>query len=94
MTIRTRLTLFFAGLMLALVATLSGGVYFFERSSQRRIFEGLLLRKAAATAKVYVRRHDHLEPTDAILLLTQENQYEAFTTTPTNGCTPAGPTPG
>ena len=36
MTIRTRLTLFFAGLMLALVATLSGGVYFFERSSQRR----------------------------------------------------------
>ena len=78
MTIRTRLTLFFAGLMLALVATLSGGVYFFERSSQRRIFEGLLLRKAAATAEVYVRRHDRLEPTDAILLLTQENQYEAL----------------
>ena len=78
MTIRTRLTLFFAGLMLALVATLSGGVYFFERSSQRRIFEGLLLRKAAATAEVYVRRHDRLEPTDALLLLTQENQYEAL----------------
>ena len=78
MTIRTRLTLFFAGLMLALVATVSCGVYFFERSSQWDIFEGLLLRKAAATAKVYVRKHDHLEPTDAILLLTQENQYEAI----------------
>ncbi|MCB2377730.1 HAMP domain-containing histidine kinase [Hymenobacter sp. BT635] len=78
MTIRTRLTLFFAGLMLALVATVSCGVYFFERSSQRRIFEGLLLRKAEATAKVYVRRHDRLEPTDALLLLTQENQYEAL----------------
>ncbi|MBF9237603.1 HAMP domain-containing protein [Hymenobacter sp. BT683] len=78
MTIRTRLTLFFAGLMLALVAAVSCGVYFFERSSQRGIFEGLLLRKAEATAKVYVRRHDRLEPTDALLLLTQENQYEAI----------------
>ncbi|MFC7668080.1 hypothetical protein ACFQT0_12315 [Hymenobacter humi] len=78
MTIRTRLTLFFAGLMLALVAAVSCGVYFFERSSQRGIFEGLLLRKAEATAKVYVRKHDRLEPTDAILLLTQENQYEAI----------------
>ncbi|WP_035561743.1 sensor histidine kinase [Hymenobacter sp. IS2118] len=78
MTIRTRLTLFFAGLMLALVAAVSCGVYFFERSSQRDTFEGLLLRKAEATAKVYVRRHDRLEPTDALLLLTQENQYEAI----------------
>ena len=78
MTIRTRLTLFFAGLMLALVAAVSCGVYFFERNSQRSQFEGLLLRKAEATAKVYVRKHDHLEPTDAMLLLTQQNQYEAI----------------
>ncbi|AIZ65460.1 hypothetical protein PK28_17485 (plasmid) [Hymenobacter sp. DG25B] len=78
MTIRARLTLFFAGLMLALVAAVSCGVYFFERNSQRGQFEGLLLRKAEATAKVYVRRHEHLEPTDAILLLTQQNQYEAI----------------
>ncbi|GAC1376699.1 MAG: HAMP domain-containing sensor histidine kinase [Hymenobacter sp.] len=78
MTIRTRLTLFFAGLMLALVAAVSCGVYFFERNSQRGLFEGLLLRKAAATAKVYVRKHERLEPTDAILLLTQQNQYEAI----------------
>lgn len=78
MTIRTRLTLFFAGLMLALVAAVSCGVYFFERSSQRNVFERLLLRKAEATAKVYVRKHERLEPTDAILLLTQQNQYEAI----------------
>ena len=78
MTIRTRLTLFFAGLMLALVAAVSCGVYFFERNSQRDLFEGLLLRQAQATAKVYVRKHDRLEPTDALLLLTQQNQYEAI----------------
>ncbi|WP_303311262.1 cell wall metabolism sensor histidine kinase WalK [Hymenobacter sp. BT730] len=78
MTIRTRLTLFFAGLMLALVAAVSCGVYFFERNSQRGQFERLLLRKAEATAKVYVRKHERLEPTDAILLLTQQNQYEAI----------------
>ncbi|MCC3155300.1 ATP-binding protein [Hymenobacter sp. BT770] len=78
MSIRTRLTLFFAGLMLALVAAVSCGVYFFERNSQRNLFEGLLLRKAEATAKVYVRKHERLEPTDAILLLTQQNQYEAI----------------
>ena len=78
MTIRTRLTLFFAGLMLALVAAVSGGVYFFERSSQLALFEELLLRKAETTAKVYVRKHDRLEPTDTILLLTQQNQYEAI----------------
>lgn len=78
MTIRARLTLFFAGLMLALVVAVSCGVYFFERSSQSDLFEGLLLRKAEATAKVYVRKHERLEPTDAILLLTQQNQYEAI----------------
>ena len=78
MTIRTRLTLFFAGLMLALVVTVSCGVYFFERNSQRDIFEQRLLRKAEATAQVYVRKHDRLEPTDAILLLTQQDQYEAI----------------
>lgn len=78
MTIRSRLTLFFAGLMLALVAAVSCGVYFFERNSQRGQFEGLLLRKAEATAKVYVRKHERLEPTDAILLLTQQNQFEAI----------------
>lgn len=78
MTIRTRLTVFFAGLMLALVAAVSCGVYFFERNSQHGQFERLLLRKAEATAKVYVRKHERLEPTDAILLLTQQNQYEAI----------------
>lgn len=78
MTIRTRLTLFFAGLMLALVATVSCGVYFFERNSQHDLFGQLLLRKAEATAQVYVRKHDRLEPTDALLLLTQQNQYEAI----------------
>ena len=78
MTIRTRLTLFSGGLMLALVVTVSGGAYFFERNSQRDLFELLLLRKAETTAQVYVRKHDHLEPTDALLLLTQQNQYEAI----------------
>ena len=78
MTIRARLTLFFAGLMLGLVVAVSGGVYFFERNSQRRLFEQRLLGKAEATAQVYVRRHDRLEPTDTLLLLTQQNQYEAL----------------
>lgn len=78
MSIRTRFTLFFAGLMLALVAAVSCGVYFFERNSQRDLFEGLLLRKAETTAQVYVRKHERLEPTDALLLLTQQNQYEAI----------------
>ncbi len=78
MTIRTRLTLFFAGLMLGLVVVVSCGVYFFECNSQRDIFAQRMLRKAEATALVYVRKHDRLEPTDAILLLTQQNQYEAI----------------
>lgn len=78
MTIRTRLTLFFAGLMLALVAAVSLGVYLFERESQRGLFERRLLRKAEATAKVYGQKHGRLEQTDAILLLTQQRQYEAI----------------
>ena len=78
MSIRTRLTLFFAGLMLVLLGVVSGGAYFFERESQRGIFEQRLVRKAQATAQVYGQKHDRLEPTDAILLLTLPRQYEAI----------------
>ena len=78
MTIRSRLTLFFAGLMLALVAAVSCGVYFFERSGQRGQFRQLMLRKAETTARLYVRKHERLDPTDAILMLSMQNQVEAI----------------
>ncbi|WP_020603935.1 HAMP domain-containing sensor histidine kinase [Spirosoma spitsbergense] len=78
MLIRTRLTLFFAGLMLGLLVLLSVGIYVFDKQSQEKLFYQRLQRKAEATAEVYVRKHRRLEETDKILLLTQEKQHEAI----------------
>lgn len=78
MLIRTRLTLFFAGLMLGLLILVSVGVYVFDEQSQEKLFFRRLQRKAEATAEVYVRKHRQLEETDKILLLTQEKQHEAI----------------
>lgn len=78
MLIRTRLTLFFAGLMLGLLLLVSVGVYVFDLQSERNLFYRRLQRKAEATAEVYARKHRQLEETDAILLLTQEKQHEAI----------------
>lgn len=78
MLIRTRLTLFFAGLMLGLLLLVSVGVYWFDQQSQEKLFYRRLQRKAEATAEVYERKHRQLEETDRILLLTQEKQHEAI----------------
>ena len=78
MLIRTRLTLYFAGLMAGLLLLVSVGVYVFEQQSQQNLFYHRLQRKAEATAKVYAQKHRRLEKTDEILLLTQEKQHEAI----------------
>ncbi|MBO0936359.1 HAMP domain-containing protein [Fibrella sp. HMF5335] len=78
MSIRTRLTLYFAGLMLALLILVSTVVYFFDEQSQHTMFYSRLQRKAETTAEVYARKNRRLEETDAILLLTQEQQHEAI----------------
>ncbi|CCH03626.1 histidine kinase (plasmid) [Fibrella aestuarina BUZ 2] len=78
MLIRTRLTLYFAGLMAGLLLLVSAGVYLFERQSQQTLFYQRLQRKAEATAKVYQQKNRRLDKTDEILLLTQEKQHEAI----------------